>query len=138
MTRSASRSAMEMAARFVSRYGPTDRKTLRELADEFGVTPARMKTIIRTARPLFARKGLVTTVPVVEDRYVYVVTNELAEVARRMLRRIGPILSEMLRHDEDIRVVNNGNSPFGTFIDSLLDLAVELEEMTEDTLTPAP
>lgn len=135
MPTSSGRSATDLALRFTRRYTATGpRKTLRELADEYAVTPARMRTILRTARPFLARKGLVTTVPIREDGYVIVLSSEVAEVARRINFRMGPILTELIRYDEDVRVVNSGVSPFDALIEALLDVSDQLGDLSENSV----
>jgi hypothetical protein len=97
-------------------------RTLRELAEEFGVSPGRMRAALRRyARPILADAGAVLTVPVSGDGSVQVVSFELIEVLSRFFRRFDPITTELVRHDEDITIVNGGVSLLDGVINALYD-----------------
>lgn len=122
-------SALTLAHHYVRHYEELAGNTLRTLAAEYEVTPQRMRTVLRTARAEFARKGLVVTVPVRDDGYVIVISDKLYIVLSRCMRRFEPIATELVRHDEDIKVVNGGNSMMNDLIQAFFEMTDEMNDL---------
>jgi hypothetical protein len=82
--------------------------TTPELAEIYGVSVSRMHGVLRTARRFLRRKGYVRCVPIREEGYVNVFSQDPKDLALHAGHRIDPIYTEVDGMAEDCRTLNMG------------------------------
>lgn len=108
-------------------------KTVNELAMEYGISRSRMRQVLHAARRPLRRKGYVVCVPIRDEGYVLVFTQDLATYLLHYGHRFDAQMTENEKVDLDIRTLNNGVSIMEPFIQAMWDFNEAINDIVLNT-----
>ena len=111
--------------------------TLIELAEVYGVTPGRMRSVIHAARRPLRRKGIVVCVPIRDEGFVYIFTTELATYLLHYGHRLDARMTEDEKVDQDIKTLNNGVSIMDGVMAAQWDFADQIHDIILEAMDGA-
>jgi hypothetical protein len=111
--------------------------TLIELAEVYGISPGRMRSVIHAARRPLRRKGIVVCVPIRDEDFVYIFTMELATYLLHYGHRMDARMTEDEKVDQDIKTLNNGVSLMDDVMAAQWDFADRVHDIILEALQGA-